>query len=443
MRVTRLTIKNFLGLADYDLRPGKVNVITGGKGQGKSTLLNAVKAGFCSPGKDPGVIHNGEKSAEIFIEIDEGKIEINRKATASGSTATVTAQGEPVSKPAAFLKQLFPLPDIINPVELMFLPVKDQRAMLLRAFDVKLSKDWLSEQLGSDLAEACNLDSFLYEGEGLSLLQQIRDEVAVRRHSVNRNKTRLEKSVESDRRDLPDTADLAKWESYDIKAKRQELERARAEQQQHDSDRITIDKMVSRKSELANEIAALEQLVEDKKRQLASLDEEGKSLVEKLNAFTPADTTDLEAEIEEYDIYLRSVGRIEAYNDRNAQLIEAANEHRVLDDAVKALSKEIPAALLATVDAPIKDLSFEGEDVLVRGVPINKLSSGERMEFWISVVKSLANPDMPIILIDGAEALDEESFAALEADAEADNFQHFITRVTTGPMQVKKTEASS
>ena len=46
MKITLLTIKNFLKLKDIEIRPSKTNIIVGKNRQGKTSILKAIQAAF-------------------------------------------------------------------------------------------------------------------------------------------------------------------------------------------------------------------------------------------------------------------------------------------------------------------------------------------------------------------------------------------------------------
>ena len=130
MRITKLKIQNYLGIACFETdNLGHLNLITGDNGVGKSTILKAIREGLESSGKDPDLIHGNEDRAEIFIELD-GKIEIERRITPTSNTVKVTEDGEDVKKPQAYLNAIAG-PLAFKPVDFFKADIKAQRRMLL------------------------------------------------------------------------------------------------------------------------------------------------------------------------------------------------------------------------------------------------------------------------------------------------------------------------
>ena len=66
MKITRLTIHNFLKLKDIDFNPSKTNVIVGKNKQGKTSILKALRTAFTGDA-DSTSIRIGEGKAEITV----------------------------------------------------------------------------------------------------------------------------------------------------------------------------------------------------------------------------------------------------------------------------------------------------------------------------------------------------------------------------------------
>ena len=71
MKITRLKIRDFRGIAAMDIAAGDVNLFGGANAQGKTSVLDAIAAAL--KGKVPieAVRHDAER-AEILVEMDDG-----------------------------------------------------------------------------------------------------------------------------------------------------------------------------------------------------------------------------------------------------------------------------------------------------------------------------------------------------------------------------------
>ncbi len=91
-------------------------------------------------------------------------------------------------------------------------------------------------------------------------------------------------------------------------------------------------------------------------------------------------------------------------------------------------------------DLPIRGLSVQDGEIHLAGVPFGRLSGAERVGLAFDVARAcLAGlPDgLRFVVVDGAESLDAEHFAALEARAAESDVQVLCTRVDDGDMRVE------
>lgn len=106
-----------------------------------------------------------------------------------------------------------------------------------------------------------------------------------------------------------------------------------------------------------------------------------------------------------------------------------------LEAIVVALSTTVPKALVAGNSLGIEGLEI-GEDVTLRGVPVEQLSGKERMLLSVQIAGALAGP-LKVLNVDAAESLGPDCFKALAEWIRENEFQAFITRVTEGPLAVE------
>jgi hypothetical protein len=111
-----------------------------------------------------------------------------------------------------------------------------------------------------------------------------------------------------------------------------------------------------------------------------------------------------------------------------AELSDALKDAEKLDVIVKKLAKEVPEDLIAHAALPVAGLTIAGDEILINGVNIDNLSTSEQLKFGLDIVRAL-NGEFKVICVDGIEALDKESFEAFLKEAEADDYQYFVTRV--------------
>ena len=93
------------------------------------------------------------------------------------------------------------------------------------------------------------------------------------------------------------------------------------------------------------------------------------------------------------------------------------------------LARELPGKILEHAAIPIQGLTVEEGAPLIHGLPISNLSDGELLELCVDLTVSKPG-QLGIILVDGAERLDEKSRGALYERCKAKGLQLIATRVS-------------
>ena len=78
MRTSKITIRSLFGISEQEIGGNSIE-ITGQKGAGKTSVLDAIRYALTNSSKRDWVIKNGETEGEIIIETDSN-IVIDRKA---------------------------------------------------------------------------------------------------------------------------------------------------------------------------------------------------------------------------------------------------------------------------------------------------------------------------------------------------------------------------
>lgn len=428
MKVTCIRIEDFLGISMLQVNQlGKMNVITGGNGAGKSSVLEAIKVAFRSDGIEPKIIHNGSDRAEVFLHLDNG-VTIERKITTSGNTVKVVADGKPVSKPQTFLNSLFD-PRIFNPVMFCLAKPAERRQTLLAAIKISLTSEFLAGQLG-DLAGLLNLPGYDFTRHGLELLQQVQNDVYDTRAEINRDLTRLQKAIEQEKTELPETLNPEKLAAFDYQARFAEYEAAVATVNAHAAHQAAIEQKRIRYDAITREIAELEGRIASLKEEQATITAEGSALRAKIDGYAAPDVAGMKRALDDYQQNQRLVVKLEAIGKREAEYEQFKARHEQLDLLHRKLTTDVPRAVLAKAQLPAEGLEIRGDDIYLNGVSIDTLSSSEKIRFAVSIARFLSKDrELKLILVDGLEALDESARAAFIAESEGDDYEYFITRV--------------
>jgi len=204
MRVSRIEIKNFIGIKELKLDLGKINIITGRKGEGKTSIIQSIQKGFTNQNERVEVIRHGEEEATIFIQTDTG-LEIDRKIrTNKTDYLKVRKPGEAVPSSEKYLKQ-FINGDIFRPLEFVDKSPTEQAKIILNMLDIPWTLDDISNWFG-EIPDSVN-----YEAHILQILGQIVAFYFAQRESINREIVVLKAQVAGYRNELPPNYDGNEW----------------------------------------------------------------------------------------------------------------------------------------------------------------------------------------------------------------------------------------
>src|SRR5665648_2973 len=204
MRVSRIEIKNFIGIKELKLDLGKINIITGRKGEGKTSIIQSIQKGFTNQNERVEVIRHGEEEATILIQTDTG-LEIDRKIrTNKTDYLKVRKPGEAVPSSEKYLKQ-FINGDIFRPLEFVDKSPTEQAKIILNMLDIPWTLDDISNWFG-EIPDSVN-----YEAHILQILGQIVAFYFAQRESINREIVVLKAQVAGYRNELPPNYDGNEW----------------------------------------------------------------------------------------------------------------------------------------------------------------------------------------------------------------------------------------
>lgn len=225
-KISKLKIKNFIGIEEMAIDFKDINKISGGNGRGKTTILDSIqKAIYNSMNPRPEVIRNNEESAQLFVELDNG-ITIERVIKSDGADKVkVLDNGQPVARPESFLRKL--LGNHIfsfNPVAFLQKSDKEQAEILLSLLPITVTKDdvrsWLvDEEL---YPEGMEINTILYNQHGLQVCKELASKnsgvLYDKRAVVNKEVALYQDEIISIENTLPDNYNLEDWQNRNLKS---------------------------------------------------------------------------------------------------------------------------------------------------------------------------------------------------------------------------------
>lgn len=132
--------------------------------------------------------------------------------------------------------------------------------------------------------------------------------------------------------------------------------------------------------------------------------------------------------VQEMTSYLRDWDRISEIRDN--QLAPKERESELLTSRITK-ARTLPSELLKTAKMPIEGISVdENSRVRINDTLIDGLSDGEKLELAMKVAKAQCG-ELKVICMDKWESLDKAAQEQLLKEMESDDYQYFVTEVTS------------
>ena len=454
MIVTKLSIKNILGIESMEVNPGSVTEVSGSNGAGKTSILEALRA-VLSGGHDATLLRSGADKGEVVLVLDDGT-EI-RKTVGADKSQTVVKHPTfgKLPKPAEFIKKLSDALTL-NPVTFLSAPKKDRADQLLSAIPMKVTADQVAFVPTAAL-RGVDLDKHALESIG-SISKAVYDlrtgvnrvEKEKRVTAAQMAKTLPPDAPEGDWGDVL-TATTGEWQALHkaTSARLAVIEAERVEYRDA-ADGEALAQIIKVKEELqaaidklrAEATAEIDLIRQGAERADARADSEAAAKREAEEAvFRPK-----EAELKEKIGHARAMVEQQAQAEKAREFIakmeaEADSMKEQSTALTSALSKleVLKASLLEKL--PIPGLSVQDGDIYLDGIPFDRVNTARKVAVAIEVAKLRAG-ELGLVAVDGLELLDAKTFTEFKKSAAKSNVQFVISRVSEGPLTVSTEEVA-
>lgn len=484
LRATRIELRDVLGVEALEIRPGRVTVVSGPNGSGKSSILSAIQRALGrgslaelaridpkgQPTEPRVVIDLADDSGRQLVAERSGARPRLRERDAAGALRDVAQPQRAISalwdsaaaNPVAFLQA-----DPDQRIRLLYeaLPLQLDAARLgaiLQGLDVQRPPDGL---------------------HALAELAYLRGQVYDARTAANRDAAAKGQAADQIRRSAPATA-LEPADLEQIQAAAQELG-------------LEVDRRARESAQLELEArkGAERELAEARAKADAELERTAAAITSELNAQVAEWRAELDRRITEAraaagaridEIRSGVESRKRAAETRRDQIVWAAEDARkerdeqlvdlrrelaqaqesatiAQESAKVAASAAALAAQAATFDAEAatlkaqserlseairaldeylrslgadlpEGLEVRGRELFVRGIPFSSVNTAEQIRVAVAVACLRARAsELPLILVDGAEALDPQRFNELLDALEASGTQAIVAAVSPTP----------
>lgn len=488
-RIKRIRVKNVLGIEDLEVEPGRVNVVEGGNGKGKTSFFEAVKTAV-GPGYDATLVRDGADQAEIvFVLDDETEVRKRIKRSGGGDIQVQHPDFGKIGSPATWLSGIADATSV-NPVSLLTAAPKDRARLILETIPMEITEAELTEALAGALFQG--LGGIKIAGRhALEVIDDVRKRTFDERTGVNRTAKDKRRTAEQLRDSVPAEATKgiplenqladARGAHADANAQlqerlgaidaeterelRAEFARVRAErerletegnrsgekhmriisdaQAQIDQLRATITDAQQKLHEIdkATEVKAsrlpTDEAIETKVRAAAGPKREGILMADRprVNELAGA-VSKLEQQLQtsaQHENTLRIMGEAERDAER------AEGQSNALSAAIARLDA-LRDRLVAQI--PIEGVSIEDGQLRVDGHLFDRVNRARQVRVVVQAARLRAGK-LPLLCVDGLECLERDAFDAFLRELENEDVQAFLTKVDPdgGPLRIRSVDA--
>lgn len=388
------SVTDYKGVRHIELSPsGRLVVIAGGNGAGKSSFIDAIAELFDPKGTKltPKPIREGADEARAEYVDDELGLRITRtwkKQGTAGSLVVEALDGAKYSRPADVVAELLG-GAIFDPVAFLNLDEKKQREALLAKVQLPFDLDEIARQ---------------------------KLEAEQRRLEAGREVKRLQGALAS----KPTPPPGFPTEEISAADLIQQIADAESSNRARETARREYDEAADTVAELDRQIEALKQ-----KRE-AALDRQERALR----------TMQIQPETIDVEPLREQLATIENTNRARRQAREYANLARELElyqSAQKAAQAELDQieeqkrAGLAAARFPVEGLSVDDDGVTFNGVPFGQVNSAMRRRIAFAIATA-GDPKLKLVIIRDGDLLDADSLAAIADLAEERGYTVLVER---------------
>lgn len=421
MRVTKVSIKNILGIEALEFSPGNFTVVSGANGSGKSSTLEAIRAAL-KGGSDATLLRQGAERGEVVLVLDDGT-SIRRRVTPKGGDTEVSRGDAVLKKPATVIAGMADLLSV-NPVEFLRAPDKDRVRVLLETMPIDVDYERVADIAG------LSTDGRPTE-TGLDLIESARRRVYDSRTGINRALKDKGATIRQLQEALPPEAPVAP-STADLQV------RAAHHRATYDAElaRITT-KTDSLCNTHAEEIARLEAEIGQHRAAIDSVRSRAETARAKAESSYREAMIPVNIAIDNADAARAALTRYATTRETIDTLLQDLDALTAESAACEKALEALAAYRASLIDAlPIPGLEVRDGALYRNGIAFDRLNTAQQVAIAVEIAKMRAGP-LGLVCVDGLELLDAAAFDAFKDMAAESGLQLFVSRVSDGALSVE------
>jgi len=414
MKIIKLQAENIKKLKAVEITPqGNTVVISGRNEQGKTSVLDSIwlaLGGGAASKEMIRPVRDGQKRASVKLDLGDMIVTRTWSSNDKSYLQVESKEGAVFKKPQEMLNKLVGRLSF-NPLAFAWQDEKTQLKTLLDL--VKLP-----------------VDPAVLDGKKANLYEQRRD--------INRDFKQYESKLGFITPPDPKTP-TEEISSADVLA---ELREAQEQKNKNDELRREFATMQTQAAQyrmdiqdLADQIAVLQQKMDDTKATLRELATKGKAAKATVETLVDPDLNSFQEKLSNIDTINQNVRNAREYKTTKSRMDELESQSNGLTEQIQAIDDQ-KEKMLKEAKFPVDGLSFDENGVIFKDIPFKQCSSEEKLRVSLGMAIAL-NPDLRVILITDGSLLDSINMKLIEEMAKEKDYQVWIEIVDeTGKLGV-------
>lgn len=428
MKIAHIKISNILGIEELEFDAGQFVEIAGRNGEGKTSVLEAVKT-VMQGGHDATLVRKGAEKGEVVLVLDDGTT-ITKRINQRGADVSVkTADGMKASRPQEYIGKLTDLLSV-NPVSFLRATKKERVAVMLEAMPLRAD--------AARLKEITKVDVQAENVHALDVIAKLHTQVYDERTGTNRAVKEKESTINQLRATIPDLPAGTEQPPDDLRQKLAEIDAAHESEMHRIASKLSgfkvesdarITAHQSQIEELQNQIEKARAAITAEKDAFAEIERKASMQREKASNDTRTKRQPVEQALSVAEANIKSIAIAESTRANIARMEGEADQLRKdADTQTKALAglEAYKEELLASL--PIPGIEVRGGELYRDGIQFDRLNTAQQVQIAVQLAKLRAK-DLGVVCVDGIELLDEETYGQFKKQAIESGLQLFVTRV--------------